>query len=709
MIQQYLQQITDQKLQQQQQAAQAAQQQQQSQLTSQLTQGGPILSTSTIGSSAMSSTAGYPIQQSSTLQNTPLAGLLQQSPAASLSNGPHKSRLLQWTQQANTGETADSAEETTTEGNNTPVNEPERTSTPTISKNIDPISAKWGLIAAPKLSPTPPEFKPGVRWKPREERSLSGGMVTSPLVEEDEKEQEEERIREEMAANSKTLDSEATFEERSEIGRFDDKAVRPPPGLNSVNVFPQQPPSSQQPSAQHSQPSTQLPQEPGPRLSWVIVQGFVSTIDPTGIRALCQQYGPLLHLRLINNLVYVRYQSVENAVKAKMALDGQTVYNCLLTAVMASDEDCERAINDSIQTNMSQQMVPVQQQQQQPNVSQQNMPPGVQPLYQQHHSSVVQKPIGSSPIPHQSTATMQPGHPAAIHQPIGQPQPTPQHQVMATQHNSPIGPPPIPIGHQPHPASHQPQQQPTGNMEASPTPMQQMGLPQPPPQMSSSHQQMSQQQQSQLGQQMGQPPQYHMTSSLGALWTTPSFMAPLQGQQFQSQSFQPLSMGSQGLGMGGGSGFGGGNFGSTYGVQTGAAGGYSPWGMTSVQQNPHPQPVTNSTLMPNSAHLWGSSQQQPTQPSQQSVSSNAGFPHQQPSQQQSLAGSHGGNMFSSASARQQSQQSTAFTAGFPGQQQQPQQQQHSSWMQPPPQHSDPLSLPFQAMNFGPSEFQPIAQ
>jgi len=76
-------------------------------------------------------------------------------PASSLSDGPQKSKLLQWTQPGS----ASNSEPTTPPS----ADEKEKS----FSQKVDPVSAKWGVLAAPRLSPTPAEFKPGVPWRPR--------------------------------------------------------------------------------------------------------------------------------------------------------------------------------------------------------------------------------------------------------------------------------------------------------------------------------------------------------------------------------------------------------------------------------------------------------------------------------------------------------------------------------------------------------------
>ena len=43
----------------------------------------------------------------------------------------------------------------------------------------DPVSSRWGVDAGPKLSADPPEFKPGVPWRPRNDKREDGRDVSS--------------------------------------------------------------------------------------------------------------------------------------------------------------------------------------------------------------------------------------------------------------------------------------------------------------------------------------------------------------------------------------------------------------------------------------------------------------------------------------------------------------------------------------------------
>ena len=107
-----------------------------------------------------SSVAAVGSSMSTPLLATSLSSLLPQPPipANSLSDGPQKSKLLQWTQPSS----ACNSEPTTP-----PSVDDEKDGNKNILTGIDPVSAKWGVIAAPRLSPTPAEFKPGVPWRPR--------------------------------------------------------------------------------------------------------------------------------------------------------------------------------------------------------------------------------------------------------------------------------------------------------------------------------------------------------------------------------------------------------------------------------------------------------------------------------------------------------------------------------------------------------------
>ena len=47
---------------------------------------------------------------------------------------------------------------------------------------LDPVSSKWGIDAAPKLSAEPPEFKPGVPWRPYQSKANSENLTSETPV-----------------------------------------------------------------------------------------------------------------------------------------------------------------------------------------------------------------------------------------------------------------------------------------------------------------------------------------------------------------------------------------------------------------------------------------------------------------------------------------------------------------------------------------------
>ena len=52
------------------------------------------------------------------------------------------------------------------------------TSSVPVHRVSDPVSSKWGIDAAPKLSAEPPEFKPGVPWRPHQSKDGSETTVS---------------------------------------------------------------------------------------------------------------------------------------------------------------------------------------------------------------------------------------------------------------------------------------------------------------------------------------------------------------------------------------------------------------------------------------------------------------------------------------------------------------------------------------------------
>lgn len=158
-----------------------------------------------------------------------LSELLQQPPvpASSLSEGPQKSKLLQWTQ-------------TNSANNSEPTTPPDERAVATGQK-IDPVSAKWGVIAAPRLSPTPAEFKPGVPWRPRGEPGEvkdnseydAAANKVSKLI----SKTELSKLSSPLISQQPTIatNRQVTSSATSESIIQDSLVVRPPPGLNAAS------------------------------------------------------------------------------------------------------------------------------------------------------------------------------------------------------------------------------------------------------------------------------------------------------------------------------------------------------------------------------------------------------------------------------------------------------------------------------------------
>lgn len=118
---------------------------------------------------------------------------------------------------------------------------------PKPSRMSESVSSRWGVDASPRLSADPPEFKPGVPWRPRNEEEK-----TSP--------REEDRASDKSPSPSSPSKQRGTFNEGAELsGQYTfgigsspwqstgpndsllnkTSSLRPPPGLDSQNVFPE--------------------------------------------------------------------------------------------------------------------------------------------------------------------------------------------------------------------------------------------------------------------------------------------------------------------------------------------------------------------------------------------------------------------------------------------------------------------------------------
>ncbi|XP_066917281.1 capping protein inhibiting regulator of actin dynamics-like isoform X2 [Clytia hemisphaerica] len=249
--------------------------------------------TSSIGGSSSIST---PLLATSSMS---LSSLLPQPPvpANSLSDGPQKSKLLQWTQPSSAG----NSEPTTP-----PSSDEKDKSLP--PQKVDPVSAKWGVIAAPRLSPTPAEFKPGVPWRPR------GGSM----------------------ADADDLDD------------CDDDLAK---GLNPSEI----PQSSfatklfqQQQQQEKLELEARLAAVPGAigeqkmasgDYSWVLLKGFPPMMDANAIRSACQHFGTLLQFKAVPGMACAQYETVSIAKQAAMAMT-----NPQITALQSNEQECMSVI-----------------------------------------------------------------------------------------------------------------------------------------------------------------------------------------------------------------------------------------------------------------------------------------------------------------------------------------------------------------------------
>lgn len=251
-----------------------------------------------------------------------LSGLLQQAPvpANSLSEGPQKSKLLQWTQTSS----ANNSEPTT------PPSADEK-AFPAVQR-VDPVSAKWGVLAAPRLSPTPAEFKPGVPWRSRGEPGedkddeIYDTRTADILAELDIQSRLPSSSPPAVMAQPQANVTETAVSQTSAVtapGNEESVSVRPPPGLDTA-------------SGEVKQDS-----------NWLILKGVTSAVDPSPIRSLCQQFGTLLHFRVVANAVYVCYETPTQAQNAWVAFNGKVVFNTQVIAEVSTESVCMKAMESA--------------------------------------------------------------------------------------------------------------------------------------------------------------------------------------------------------------------------------------------------------------------------------------------------------------------------------------------------------------------------
>ncbi|KAK3728493.1 hypothetical protein QZH41_002360 [Actinostola sp. cb2023] len=122
---------------------------------------------------------------------------------------------------------------------------------PRLNRMSESVSSRWGVDASPRLSADPPEFKPGVPWRPRndddrispkeEEKGVPTSASTSPPSPSKQRG---------SSFNDVPLGGQYPFGIGSSpwqstgpndglLTKASASSIRPPPGLNSQNVFPE--------------------------------------------------------------------------------------------------------------------------------------------------------------------------------------------------------------------------------------------------------------------------------------------------------------------------------------------------------------------------------------------------------------------------------------------------------------------------------------
>lgn len=316
-----------------------------------------------------------------------LSGLLQQAPvpANSLSEGPQKSKLLQWTNPPMIDELP-------------PTEEPTREKISPMN-TIDPVSAKWGVVAMPQMVPTS-EFKPGVRWKSREETEADEKRAdkideeNSDEDSEDDDKSDKSSVHENEQQAPKVVPAQAppqqpvkqpsppvfvkrptpppsrqapshqqsmpppysqhhssqfssnSFHHKQQHNNQDQNSVRPPPGLSSGNSF-----------NSSSVVDNSFGKHKMDEMNWLTIRGVSNAIDPAALRAQCQQFGTLLDFRIIASTAYVRYETHAHARSAHVGMNGKIFYNTQLLVDISTEYECMKAIENST-TNIVNHPVP---------------------------------------------------------------------------------------------------------------------------------------------------------------------------------------------------------------------------------------------------------------------------------------------------------------------------------------------------------------
>ncbi|XP_065065968.1 titin homolog isoform X2 [Rhopilema esculentum] len=251
--------------------------------------------------------------------------------AANPNPGPQQSKLLQWTQQISmeARDTVASSAQSEQDASWNSITSVPGCASATITPvgapvTVDPVSAKWGVIAAPRLSPTPSEFRPGVPWKPKAELERDDGKRTEDVDFPD--------------IDSKDLPGGningilSSSEKAPPAG-----VIRPPPGLvaaNSFDLHNTDPPVGllEQSSVGQSGSNKAVKQ-------WLALTGLKPAVDYSPLRMLCQQYGIVLAHRTGQGAIYVCYESQAQAQDACKALNGRIIFDANIVATLITEDD----------------------------------------------------------------------------------------------------------------------------------------------------------------------------------------------------------------------------------------------------------------------------------------------------------------------------------------------------------------------------------
>ncbi|XP_065659668.1 myb-like protein X isoform X4 [Hydra vulgaris] len=236
-----------------------------------------------------------------------ISGLIHQSPitVSSYSDGPQRSKLLQWTQSSSC---AQSDSGTSPFCDDKPF------------QAVDPVSAKWGVIAAPRLSPTPAEFRPGVPWKSRTDTFDDNELKHENISQ---KKQVTRVINNSFSVTSNVTSSILV----STVNKHqpDHLSRRTPPGLQS-----------------------ELKDRSENQFCWLTLKGIASVVELSKIRQICSQFGTILHLRVIGDVIYVCFETSIQAHDACLSLNGKVVSNSQIVAEVSIESDFNQIISSPV-------------------------------------------------------------------------------------------------------------------------------------------------------------------------------------------------------------------------------------------------------------------------------------------------------------------------------------------------------------------------